>query len=180
MTDTGSTDPAHTHPAHTGSAHTDLGSFAMEPLRIERLFRAPIEAVFDAWTSVDVLRRWWPAGRDWEVVDAVAEARVGGRIRLRVQSPNGDSHGGEGRYKHVHRPDKLVFTWQWDDSAGRPGQLVDITFTANDDETTTVVLINTGITDADRADHGRGWSLSLDHLESLLRQGSVPAERWRD
>jgi uncharacterized protein YndB with AHSA1/START domain len=35
------------------------------PLRIERTFRASAEEVFDAWTSVEVLRRWWPAGPDW-------------------------------------------------------------------------------------------------------------------
>ena len=35
------------------------------PLRIERTFAAPIDVVFDAWTSVEVLRRWWPAGPGW-------------------------------------------------------------------------------------------------------------------
>lgn len=35
-------------------------------LRIELAFRTPAEAVFDAWTSEEVLRRWWQAEPDWE------------------------------------------------------------------------------------------------------------------
>lgn len=164
----------------TDPALSEAGSVEPEPLRIERSFRAPIEAVFDAWTSVDVLRRWWPAGADWEVVDAETDARVGGRVRLSVRTPNGDRYGGEGRYTQVHRPDRLACTWQWDEPAGRPGQLVDITFAAIDDGTTAVVMINTGIGDTELADHGRGWSLSFDHLESLLGREYHPASFRKD
>jgi uncharacterized protein YndB with AHSA1/START domain len=35
-------------------------------VRIERTFDAPAEAVFDAWTRPEVMRRWWHAGPDWE------------------------------------------------------------------------------------------------------------------
>ena len=35
-------------------------------LRMQRTYRAPAQAVFDAWTSEDVIRRWWHAERDWE------------------------------------------------------------------------------------------------------------------
>ncbi len=144
-----------------------------EPLRIERTFAAPIEAVFDAWTSVDVLRRWWPAGRDWETVVAEADVRVGGRLRLLVRTPHGETYGGEGHYTQVRPPERLAFTWRWNDPAGLPSQLVDIAFADNADGTTTVVLINSGITDRDRSDHGRGWALSLDHLDELLRQRPI-------
>ena len=39
-------------------------------LRIERTYQAPAEAVFDAWTSVEVIRRWWHAEHDWETTEA--------------------------------------------------------------------------------------------------------------
>ncbi len=40
------------------------GSAVPDPtaIRIERTFRAPVEAVFEAWTSVEMLRRWYPPG----------------------------------------------------------------------------------------------------------------------
>lgn len=50
-------------------------------LRIERTFDAPIDKVFEAWTSEDVLRRWLHAGSDWETPTAEVDLRVGGRIR---------------------------------------------------------------------------------------------------
>src|SRR6201992_14365 len=37
-----------------------------EALRLDRIYDAPAEAVFDAWTSETVLRRWFHAGGDWE------------------------------------------------------------------------------------------------------------------
>ena len=51
-------------------------------LRIERTFAAPAQAVFEAWTSVEVLRRWWHAEHDWETPIAEVDLRVGGMIRL--------------------------------------------------------------------------------------------------
>lgn len=52
---------------------------AARVLRIERVFAAPISDVFDAWTNVGVLRRWWPAGPGWDTpvadnLDAVLAA----------------------------------------------------------------------------------------------------------
>ena len=35
-------------------------------LRLERTFKAQVEVVFEAWTSPQLLRRWWPAGPEWE------------------------------------------------------------------------------------------------------------------
>jgi uncharacterized protein YndB with AHSA1/START domain len=48
-------------------------------LRLERTFDPPAQAVFDAWTSREVLRRWWPAGSDWET--PVAEV-LGRNVRI--------------------------------------------------------------------------------------------------
>jgi len=39
-------------------------------LRMERRFDASPEAVFDAWTNPEVLRRWWAAGPGWETPNA--------------------------------------------------------------------------------------------------------------
>lgn len=156
---------------------TEPEHFAAEPLRVERTFAAPIQAVFDAWTSVDVLRRWWPAGRDWETVAAEADVRVGGRLLLHIRTPAGEIYGGEGRYTQVRPPERLAFTWRWSVPAGRPSQLVDVTFTDNADGTTTVVLLDFGITDRDLEDHGRGWELSLANLEALLRHHACSPEK---
>ena len=47
-------------------------------LRMERTYHAPAQAVFDAWTSEEVLRRWFHAEHDWETTEAEVDLRVGG------------------------------------------------------------------------------------------------------
>lgn len=139
-------------------------------LRLERTFDAPAEAVFDAWTSAEVLRRWWPAGADWDTPVAEVDVRVGGSLRLVMRSPDGEEFGGSGAYVEVARPKRLVFTWTWDGHAGHEGtQLVEVDFAPLDDGRTTVVLTNSGLADEEaRRSHREGWEASFDNLARVL------------
>lgn len=140
-----------------------------ETLRIERTFAAPAAAVFDAWTSVGMLRRWWPAGRGWDTSVAEVDLRVGGRLRLVMRAPDGERVGGEGQYTEIVRPTRLVFTWQWDGGdLGRAPQVVEVTFTENRDGTTTVVMVNRYLSDAELPSHREGWLASFDNLDRVL------------
>jgi uncharacterized protein YndB with AHSA1/START domain len=47
---------------------------------MERSYRAPAQAVFDAWTSEEVMRRWWHAEHDWETTVAEVDLRAGGAV----------------------------------------------------------------------------------------------------
>jgi uncharacterized protein YndB with AHSA1/START domain len=145
------------------------------PLRIERTFAADPERVYDAWTSADALRRWWPAGAGWTTPVAEVDVRVGGRLRLVMRDTDSTEFGGEGIYLTLERPHRLAFTWRWDDPAlGSERQVVEVTFTANLDGTTTVVLTNTGLTEAQAEDHREGWELSFVNLDALLDAAEHP------
>ena len=75
-----------------------------EVLRLDRTYDAPAEAVFDAWTSEAVLRRWFHAGSDWQTSEAFVDLQVGGAVRVVMFDPHeGESHGGGGRYTEVDR-----------------------------------------------------------------------------
>jgi uncharacterized protein YndB with AHSA1/START domain len=138
-------------------------------LRMERVFAAPITATFDAWTTVEVLRRWWPAGVGWDTPVAELDVRVGGRLRLVMRDLNGAEFGGEGHYVVIERPHRLAFTWRWDSLAlGTHDQLVEVTFTDNGDGTTTVALTNSGLTDAEKPLHREGWDASFENLDAVL------------
>ena len=65
-------------------------------LRIERTFQAPAQAVFDAWTSEEVMRRWWHAEHDWETTEATVDLRVGGAVRVVMRNPHEDIEYGGG------------------------------------------------------------------------------------
>jgi uncharacterized protein YndB with AHSA1/START domain len=152
--------------------------FGADPLRIERTFSASAAAVFDAWTSVDVLRRWWPAGLGWSTPVAEVDLRVGGRLRLVMRDQAGAEYGGAGRYLEIDRPTRLVFSWEWDDpSIGSGEQRVEVTFTENPDASTTVVLVNHGLDDEAVRSHEEGWQLSFDNLDQVLAVRSPGAAR---
>jgi uncharacterized protein YndB with AHSA1/START domain len=146
---------------------TDQGGLV---LRIERTFDAPIEEVFDAWTSEEVLRRWWHADPDWETPSAELDLRVGGQLRIVMRDPGAEAdYGGSGEYMVVDRPHRLVFTWIWDDDRENP-QLIELEFSERDGATT-VVQTNSGITtEKGRDEHREGWGKCFDNLDRALER----------
>jgi uncharacterized protein YndB with AHSA1/START domain len=137
-------------------------------LRIERTFDAPIERVFEAWTSEEVLRRWLHGMRGWETPTAAVDLRVGGRIRIVMRDPVGGAESGAtGAYRVVDPPNRLVFTWVWDDQPDRP-QLIELELSERDGATT-VLMTNSSIpTDERWESQRRGWNVCYDNLERVL------------
>jgi uncharacterized protein YndB with AHSA1/START domain len=81
-------------------------------LSITRVFPAPPEQVWVAWTDPDVLKQWF--GPDaGEVIVAKTDVRVGGRFHIVFHTLDGEAHDVGGAYREVKRPHKLVFTWAW-------------------------------------------------------------------
>jgi uncharacterized protein YndB with AHSA1/START domain len=136
-------------------------------LRIERTYRASAEEVFDAWTSPEVMRRWFHAFEDWSTPVAEVDLRVGGKVRVVMRHPDGADSGMGGEYRVIERPHRLVMTWTFDDFPENE-QLIELTFTESEGSTT-VVMVNSGIaTDGRRESQDMGWSGCLDALQRLL------------
>jgi uncharacterized protein YndB with AHSA1/START domain len=137
-------------------------------LHIERTFDAPVERVFEAWTSEEVLRRWLHGMPGWETPTAEVDLRVGGRIRIVMRDPtDGTEAGAAGEYRVVEPPLRLVFTWVWDDQPDKP-QLIELEFSERDGRTT-VLMTNSAIPTDDRLEsQERGWQFCYDNLERLL------------
>ncbi len=136
-------------------------------LRMERTFQAPRERVFDAFTSEEVLRRWWRAEHDWETTVAEVDLRVGGAVRVVMRDPHADEeYGGGGRYTEIDRPRRLAFTWLWDDRSER--QLIEIDF-EDRDGATLVRFVHRGLWDEEAVrSHEDGWTKAFDNLERAL------------
>lgn len=139
-----------------------------ETLRIERTFEAPAQAVFDAWTSEEVMRRWFHAEHDWETTEAKVDLRLGGNVRVVMRDPHKDvEYGGGGHYTVIDPPTRLVFTWTWDDDTDRE-TLIELDF-AETDGTTTVTLTHSNLRDQESViSHEDGWSNCLDNLGRVL------------
>jgi uncharacterized protein YndB with AHSA1/START domain len=136
-------------------------------LRMERTFQAPAQRVFDAWTSEEVMRRWWHAGHDWETPEAEVDLRVGGTVRVVMRNPHtGTEYGGGGRYTEIDPPARLAFTWIWDGDDTR--QLIELDF----EETggvTTVRFTHSNLWNEEAVrSHEDGWSRAFDNLQRAV------------
>jgi uncharacterized protein YndB with AHSA1/START domain len=139
--------------------------------RIERSFAASPEDVFDAWTSPEVLKRWWGARPTWTSPGCDVDLRVGGRYTLRMLDDSGEAHIVGGEYREIERPRRLVYTWCWERGGGPPPghvSLVTVEF-RGDGERTTVVLEHSGLSSEEsRQNHGWGWNGALEKLAERI------------
>ena len=136
-------------------------------LRLERTFDAPAEAVFDAWTSAEVMRRWFIPGPDWGPPDAEVDLRVGGKVGVVMRRLDGSEVSAGGEYVEIDRPRRLVMTWTFSDEPGNQ-QLLELSFSESEGSTT-VVMVNSRISTDERRDaQHTGWHGCFDNLERVL------------
>jgi uncharacterized protein YndB with AHSA1/START domain len=138
-----------------------------ETLNLERTFRAPVQAVFDAWTNEEVMRRWFHGMHDWETSHAEVDLRVGGAVRVVMRDPDKDvEHGGGGHYTEIDPPTRLAFTWTWDDDEARQ-TLIEIEFEEVEQGATAVRFTHSGLRDEESVrSHEGGWNNAFDNLEN--------------
>ena len=136
-------------------------------LQIERTFDAPPARVFDAWTSEQVLLRWWQAQRGWETAEAHVDLRVGGAVRVVMRDPVEDvEHAGGGTYTEIEPPRRLAFTWTWDGDVHRT--LIEIDFHEIDGGTKVSFRHRDLWDEKALRDHEQGWNALLDNLGHVL------------
>lgn len=148
-----------------------------DELLITRVFDAPRDTVFEAWTSAEHARRWWYPrldGRPFACTSYEMDFRVGGRYRYCMRSPEGDDYWARGEYRTIERPKRLAFTFQWE-REGSPLTLITVTFDEAGAGKTRLTFRQQGFADtAARDGHAEGWREVLDHLADELarREGA--------
>jgi uncharacterized protein YndB with AHSA1/START domain len=142
-------------------------------LELEHRYAAPREQVFEAWTSAEVLKRWWAAAPTWETPLAEVDAREGGSYRLSMRTDTGEVHTVRGEYKEVSPPERLAYTWSWEEGpepamAGSESSLVVVEF-LEDGGGTLVKLTHSGFAGEQiREVHAQGWKAVLANLERAV------------
>ena len=138
-------------------------------LKLSRVFDAPRELVWAAWTDQTHARHWW-GPRHHPSTHVEIDARVGGKWRIRLTGV-ADSrelwHGGV--FREVVKNERLVFTFKWDEDGERGEEnLVTITF-ADEGGKTRMTFTQEPVVSADeREGHGEGWSSAFDRLDDAL------------
>lgn len=88
-------------------------------LVITRIFNAPADLVFRAWTEPKQLAQWWgPSGFTNPVCEL--DARPGGAIRVHMRAPDGTTYPMSGVYREIDPPRRLVFLSSALDQEGWP------------------------------------------------------------
>jgi uncharacterized protein YndB with AHSA1/START domain len=95
-------------------------------IRIERIFNAPRDRVWKAFTDAKQLAQWWGRGHTLDIERL--EVERGGHWRFVEHAPEGPQ-GFEGRFREVTPPERLVQTFEWD---GMPGYVTVNTVTFQD------------------------------------------------
>ncbi len=142
-------------------------------LRVSQVIRADREKLFRAWTDPAELVHWWRMDEDgWSFAGASLDLRVGGRYRLGMTSPEGKTHVAVGEYREIDRPQRLSFTWDWDDPASALGEtLVTVEFNDAGAGATEVVLTHERFADPSRVSrHEHGWTQLLTLLNRAVEE----------
>ena len=139
-------------------------------IRVERVFDAPLDRVWRAFTDPALVAQWW--GRGNKLVIERMEVERGGHWRYVEHAPDGSVHGFEGRYREVTPPERIVQTFEWD---GMPGHVIVETVTLEDlgDGRTKLVNISLFHTTEERdgmlqSGMEEGLNQSFEALDSLL------------
>ena len=138
-------------------------------LVITRVFDAPRDLVFRAWTEPDRAARWWgPQG--FTTLSCEMDVRPCGAYRRCMRSPEGAVYCTRGVYRQIMPLERLVFTYAWEDAEGRPGHetLVTVTFAEHGGKTKLTLHQAMFDTVESRDAHQGGWTSCFERFAEYL------------
>lgn len=91
-----------------------------QEIRMERIFAAPRDLVFNVWTDPKHIPQWWGPKYLTTVVDKM-DAKAGGLWRFVQRDQQGNEHGFHGVYHDIVSPERIVNTFEFE---GVPGHVV--------------------------------------------------------
>ena len=140
---------------------------------IQRTIAAAPEKVFAAWTNPDLLLQWWsPPGA--KVTSVEMDLRVNGRYRIGIQQPNNAIYFVNGTYQIIQPPEKLVFTWRWEQPEMDIGESLVTIELSGENGRTHLCLTHAKLPhEPARTAHRHGWEGILGSLGTFLETHNV-------
>ncbi len=145
-------------------------------LVITRVFDAPREIVWQAWTDSECFKQWFKLNDDVELLSVKMDVRVDGRYRIQTKHPGDEYFTSVGRYREVNSPERLVFTWAWEKDGSEPDfgeveppeTLVTLELRVCGKQTEMVFMQTNFASAQSRDNHNRGWSAYFDQLARFV------------
>jgi uncharacterized protein YndB with AHSA1/START domain len=142
---------------------------AERKLIVERVFDAPRELVWKAWTEPEHMARWW-GPRGWTTTNERMDVRPGGVWHYCMRGPEGAESWGKSVYREIVEPERLVYYDVFSDSDGNtvegmPGMLITLELADLGDKTKLT---------------SRAEFATVEQLEAVLAMGVVKglSETW--
>jgi uncharacterized protein YndB with AHSA1/START domain len=140
-------------------------------LTITRIFDAPRDLVWSAWTDPKQLARWWGPEHFHTPEDSVTvELQPGGAFKLTMVGPDGERYPSDGTFREVVEPERLVFG---EDETCHPTiERAETTVTFNDlgDRTEMILEVTMVCSDELLRMAELGWGSQFDKLDGFLAE----------
>src|ERR671918_1122679 len=142
-----------------------------EQILITREFAAPKDLVYKAWTTPELVKRWWTAKRG-EATVAEIDLRVGGVWRYVMVTDDGFEVGFHGEYREIVPNERIVSTEVYE---GMPeGEALNtVTFTETEGRTILTVLVQHSSKEARDAHIDSGMEAGMQDAMDLLEQVAI-------
>jgi len=153
----------------------------MKKLVIEKIFDAEIEKVWKAFTTSEILGKWWsPEGMSSSYISV--DLKEGGKFRFCFKGSDGKEFWGLGIYKKIEKPKNLSYLDTFSDSDGNPvppshfgmpgdeiiESLVEIAFSKDGNKTHMKISMDNYYDDSMTKDMIKGWNSMFDKLTKIL------------
>jgi uncharacterized protein YndB with AHSA1/START domain len=155
----------------TSSATATVTLPTDEQILITRAFDAPKHLVYRAWTTPELVKRWW-SGRQGQVTSAEIDLRVGGLWRFVMVATGGQEVAFHGEYREIVPEERIVSTEVFE---GMPDAeaLDTVTFTEVDGRTMLTLLVEHQSKDHRDAHIDSGMETGMQEAFDLLEQVAV-------
>jgi uncharacterized protein YndB with AHSA1/START domain len=148
-----------------------------EQILITRELNAPKHLVYKAYTTPELVKRWWSAGFG-ETTIADIDLRVGGTWRYVLSTEDGSEVAFHGEYREIVPNERIVMTEVfemegWEDMPEPPEALDTVTFTEVDGRTTLTILVEHRSREARDAHINSGMEDGMQTALDLLEDVAV-------
>ena len=160
--------------AVTGSGTATVTLPTDEQILITREFNAPKHLVYKAWTTPELVKRWW-SGRQGEVTIAEIDLRVGGAWRYVMVANSGFEVAFHGEYREIVPNERIVTTQVYEvpEAPEGEGVLNIVTFTEVDGRTTLTLLVQTASKQERDVIMSSGMEVGMQEQMELLEQIAI-------
>jgi len=148
---------------------TDTSTNAVPTLVLSRIYDAPAERVFAAWTDPQIAAKFMGPG-NVKATNIKMDVRVGGEYSILMVLEDGETLRVGGVYREVQPPKRLSMTWRWeeDDPAEEYDTLLTLELFERGEKTELVLTHEQFAKLESRNNHEKGWTAILDRLGRIL------------